>query len=73
MELGVKSEELRVKIIFQSSPKVIPSLHTPHFTLRTALFLLIVPQILGEIKKTKAKKERTAVKLSVFAYCRPCS
>ena len=34
MELGVKSEELRVKIIFQSSPKVIPSLHTPNFALR---------------------------------------
>ena len=34
MELGVKSEELRVKIIFQSSPKAIPLLHTPNFTLR---------------------------------------
>ena len=48
-------------------------LHSTLYALRSALFLLIVPQIIGEIKKSKAKKERTAVKLSVFAYCRPCS
>ena len=73
----MKGEELRVKIIFQSSPKAIPLLHTPHFTLytlrstlnaqRSALFHLIVPQIIGEIKKNRSKKERTAMKLSVFA------
>ena len=43
------------------------TLHTSNSTLNTALHPLIVTQIVDEIKKMNTKKERTAVKLSVFA------